>query len=125
MTRMTTISWNGRRGSGTDVPVSTSVEEGVRQIALFMAMIHGDLLYEADCKARGVRPNVIGMGAAGAHHLHSTDPALWERFKGNAVDLLKNLHGTGEKGLPLDAPHDSRAFFTELHDFAHDLRHRA
>lgn len=118
---MPAVSWNGRT-SGSGVPVSHSVADGISLIARHMAAVHFEMIYQDECKAAGRRANVIGYGSGIAHHLHRTDPKLWEQFKGAAVDLLRSMHGTGEKGLPLGAPKDSAAYFMALHDFAAEMR---
>ena len=116
--RTTYLSWEGRSGSG-HVPVNYSVYDAVTLMARHMAALHFELVWETSDKYRA---NIRGLGAAQAQHLDDTNPELWERFKGEAVAVLTAMHGTGEKGLPLDAPKDSRAYFNEMHDFAARIR---
>lgn len=111
------ISWTGRYGSGTDVPCTPAVDDAIRQIATHMAAMHGELLYEASTPPK--KRNIRGMGAAYGVHLHQTDPVLWERFKGEAIALIRCLQGSAEH---VHTSVDSQAYFGELHDFAKWLR---
>lgn len=111
------ISWANDRGmTGHDVPVTETTADAVNVIAMRMAVMHFDIMHPKKGS------NIYGMGAAIATHLPQTDPALWERFKGAAINSITALHGSGEKDLAHSGRKDSRQYFEALHDFAGVLR---
>lgn len=106
------LTWDGPRYGG-DIDVPHIQADAINVIALRIASAH----YERQNTNR----NVIGHGAAVAHHLHATDPKEWERFKQEAIDIVRALYGSGAKDLGHIGRKDTRSYFDALHDLADTL----